>query len=1667
MSGSPKKKRAVPRDTRGATSAARATIQQVGDLAWAGQHAKAIEVATASLARSGLSFGRQIDLLDLRSESFIAQGDLGPAEADAKTMLELARRARKPAFIAQALNRRAIVEFRAGKAKAATVTADEALHAARQSKQVALEALSLFRLAEAQFRALNSERSAKTAAQAARLFKSLGDPVGEGRALWAIAAARSNQARVAETMDAANQALAIARRCGDLYGAGNAINILSFNEPDIATSIRLLLQSQAAFEAVGYVERNGVVTHNLGLAYSNLGLYRRARRLLLSASAVYRRTGASGADSLTVWLLALAEFEMGHLVAARAYMKEALAMAEARRDERNPAFPGIILGRLAWWDGDATAAVRHLAGASQLLRDSDQDGLEMATLSWLARARMAAGDPTAALEATKRATTMHKAHELAEIEAMDSRMLWWEHSQALAANGKKVAARQALATAYRLLVRPIAGMSDEGLRRNYLNKIDVHRRIVAAWLKEVGKRGYASTRRAPHLAGKTSLREPFERLVDTGLRLNELRSAEELHEFLIDEATELSGAERVLLVLETPQGPHLAGSLVPKGEDAQALLVEIAPALTEVRRARVVSLAFSPGKGDEPKQRSHIIAPLIAQKELLGYLYADIDGAFGRFHDADRDLLGMLASQAAVALDNARWSQGLEQKVTQRTEELRTSNDLLAERANELEIINSVQGGLAAQLDFQAIIDLVGDKIRGIFRVPNISIALIDRSRNQVAMPYYVEHNERFPVQPFPLGVGLTGHVLATRVPLVINENFQKRATEYGTMSIGDLSDTDTGKSYLGVPILSGDEALGVIALYGHDENEFDEPSVNLLITLASSMSVALQNARLFDETQRLLKETERRAAELSVINSIQQGVAAELDFQAIVDLVGDKLREVLGTEDIGIRLVDPDSGMVHYLYEYEHGRRLRMAPAMPKPGGPGDTMRKTGKPVIFNTAAELDASGIGVVPGTDRARSVILVPIVSGERMTGSLLLENHEREFAFGEAEVRLLTTVASSMGVALENARLFDETQRLLKESEQRAAELAVINSIQQGLVAQLDLMAIIDLVGDKLREVFDSGNVSIAWFDEKTWVVTPVYSYEHGRRLTDVPPGEISRSERNLRVVQERVAVSQKAMPAGAAPYPGTSMSKSDVRAPVVAAGRVIALVSLDNFERENAFSDDDVRLLTTVCTAMGMALQSARLFDETQRLLKETEQRNAELAVINSIQQGMAAKLDFQAIIDLVGDKMREVFGTGDIGIRWYDADANLIHFLYEFEHGVRLNHAPRPPLPGGPWEKITVTRQPMVIHDRREAAALGVGPIDGTDNSHSSVFVPIVGSDRALGLIVMEDYERENAFGEAEVRLISTVAASMGVALENARLFDETQRLFKESDQRAAELAIINSVQQALAAELNMQGIYDAVGDKIREIFHQSDMDIRIYDPLTGLIHYPYTYEHGKRIDIPSNTLGKTGFAAHVLRTRETLVLNEDMAGHVQRFGSSVLPGTTMEKSAVYVPLVAGDQARGLITLINVDHEHAFGESDVRLLQTLANAMSVALENARLFDETQRRTREAAALAEVGRDISSTLDLATVMDRIARHAKELLNADTGAIFLPEPEQGASIAPSSPWATSRKISCPMPSSPGWASSAASSNPVAPSSSTTPEMIRAPSRSPVPSAPKTSA
>ena len=349
---------------------------------------------------------------------------------------------------------------------------------------------------------------------------------------------------------------------------------------------------------------------------------------------------------------------------------------------------------------------------------------------------------------------------------------------------------------------------------------------------------------------------------------------------------------------------------------------------------------------------------------------------------------------------------------------------------------------------------------------------------------------------------GISAHVLRTRETLVINEDMPDAIVKYGSRILGPALE----KSSVFVPLIVGDRARGLLNLLDmHREHAFSDSDVRLLQTLANSMSVALENARLFDETQRLLKETEQRNAELAVINSIQQGMAAELDFQGIVDLVGDKLREVLRTGDIGIRWHDPqDQAGPLPRTTYEHGRayRRRAAPARATGGSQAPDGRRA-QPVVYNNSRRSwRADGIAAIRRhRHEPNRVSSFPILGGDRVLGV-----HRRSRTTSartpsaSPTCACCSTVAASMGVALENARLFDETQRLLKETEQRNAELAVINSIQQGMAAELDFQAIVDLVGDKLREVLHDRRHRhpLVRREGRTWLHY-LYVYEHGVRL----------------------------------------------------------------------------------------------------------------------------------------------------------------------------------------------------------------------------------------------------------------------------------------------------------------------------------------------------------------------------------------------------------------------------------------------------------------------------------------------------------------------------------------------------------------------------------------
>jgi GAF domain-containing protein/CheY-like chemotaxis protein len=954
-----------------------------------------------------------------------------------------------------------------------------------------------------------------------------------------------------------------------------------------------------------------------------------------------------------------------------------------------------------------------------------------------------------------------------------------------------------------------------------------------------------------------------------------------------------------------------------------------------------------------------------------------------RHSEADLEVLTFVAQHIATALTRAR-----------AIEETRQRNE-------ELALVNEIGLALAQQLEFDAIVRLIGDRIRSIFAVDTGIIVLRDPTTGRLTVGYAVDEGDAVSFPDLEVGPGLVTSVLDSGEPLRLNTSDE--AVALGAVSFG----TSEYESWLGVPIQAGDRPLGVISIERAEAYGFTETDVRLLRTLASSMGVALENARLFDETKRLLAETEQRNAELAVVNEIGAALARQLDFDAIIDLVGDRLAAMFRSGDMYIGLYDRSTNLIRFPYELDGGKRVHGDP-IELGRGLSSVLIREGRPLRFGTAAEQEAAGgfIGTYQEeavTATVESWLGVPILAGSDAIGVIAF-GAERPHAYTEGDERVLTTVASSMGVALENARLFGETKRLLAETEQRNAELAVVNEIGAALAKQLEFAAIIELVGERIRGIFETNSIFVGIYDETARTISFPYSVEENVRdeMPTLPIGEgltsqIITTGRPIRLGTAADSAARGAITSGLE-------TQSWLGVPIMAGDRAIGVIALESLEVDR-FSEADERLLGTLASSMGVALENARLFGETKRLLAETDERAAELAIINSVQQALAENLDMQAMYDLVGAKIREIFDAQVVDIGVLDRARNVVNFPYTIERGERLPDAAVPLDASDMSRQVIESREPLLINDI-PAWEEGEGrprTVTQGEPSLSVLMVPMIVSGEALGRISIQNLDRTNAFGDQDVRLLTTLAASLSVALENARLFDETKRLLAETDERAAELAIVNDVQRGLAAELDVQAMYELVGERASDVFDANVVDIAIFDREADLMRFPFVIERGVRFDDHPGPV--IGFRRLVLETREPILVSDDLEARAAEAGQPAQLMGEPAKSAIFAPLAVGDEILGVISLQNLDREHAFDDRDVSLLTTIAASLSVALRTGRLIDETRRRVSELGTINDVGEAISAQLEVAPLLALVGEKARDAFEADIAFVALLDEEAG--------------------------------------------------------------
>jgi len=239
---------------------------------------------------------------------------------------------------------------------------------------------------------------------------------------------------------------------------------------------------------------------------------------------------------------------------------------------------------------------------------------------------------------------------------------------------------------------------------------------------------------------------------------------------------------------------------------------------------------------------------------------------------------------------------------------------------------------------------------------------------------------------------------------------------------------------------------------------------------------------------------------------------------------------------------------------------------------------------------------------------------------------------------------------------------------------------------------------------------------------------------------------------------------------------------------------------------------------------------------------------------------------------------------------------------------------------------------------------------------------PVILHGERIGQLVASKVEMED---EELQTILAAVSQGLSAHLENLRLTEEAER-------RVNELDIINDVGQALATEVDLQKILETVLEKLSRAFNANVVYIALYDPAQQMIHIPYMFDNGKAVlNEPSFPFGK-GVNSTIIRTRQGIFINQDTERRLVELGAlPAVSNNTMSKSFMGVPLISGENVIGVLSVQDAEREGRFTQGDLELLTTIAANVAVAIQNAQLFAQTQKRAEREAKVNLIGQKIQS------------------------------------------------------------------------------------------------
>lgn len=937
---------------------------------------------------------------------------------------------------------------------------------------------------------------------------------------------------------------------------------------------------------------------------------------------------------------------------------------------------------------------------------------------------------------------------------------------------------------------------------------------------------------------------------------------------------------------------------------------------------------------------------------VLGLAYTDGTRKFGK---TEVEILQRFAQLASIALDNAKLYANSE------------------ERVRELGALNTISQYIvqpSGQLD---VVERVGEEITHIFDADFGYFALYNSETRMIDFPYGLDNGKRVNIPSMPIGQGITSQVITSRQPLLLTH---ATADDYERMGAVDSGDGSSPKSLMAVPIPVGDTVIGALSVQRlAPERPYSPEDQTLLTTIAANIGVSVQNTRLALATQ-------QRVQELSALNRVSTYLSTAEPLNDRLREVGRELIRIFQVSSVYISRYDPARNLVTIPYFIEDGIESEVPPAERTTGFISHIL-DTRRPLVINDhllERFQELGGIWIGNTTTNPLSYLGVPIMAGDRMYGVVAL-NANPEGRFSEADTRFLSTIASAIGTAMDNERLGQETTRRLEE-------LGVLNQVSSILTSNQPLVSRLAAVGRTLQKFFVVDGIVISTYDPATNLVHyPFAAQAHELNLAPSLKNvgfaaQIIDSRKPL-VINDEIETRMAEL--GTYWMDDGTASQSYVGVPILLGNQVLGVLNL-TAKPKHYFEGFNVDLLLTIGSAIASALQNAQLLEQTQ-------ERARELDAVNSLAREITQQRSLDDLFQEVYFQIKTVTSVDGLLMSLYDDRTDTLSVPFLMDEGARYEITPDALAMEREFADQVRTGEPVMINSTpEEVAELEKSPaVAGNGRaSRSRLYVPLMAGVRFLGMISLHSYTY-NAYSERDIAVLTGLASHIAIALENARLFDQTQAALAQTEQEAKQLTLLNELSLALKQSATLEELLQHTITRMPALFDNSQATVaRLTDDPDFITLYMVLPDSEELVSQPvprENSLGEV-----TLRQGRISNIQDTRNAH---FSDVEFLSEMGIRSYMVLPLL-GSTMKSFGTLNIASREpNQFQTRHERLAQQVALTVSAEIENRRLFEQTQgalaATEQQAQALARLNHG-SNQLAAAATFEEIVQITDETLQA---------------------------------------------------------------------------